>query len=300
VEEPLFPADGATLQEGRYVVRSVLGKRERAHLAHDTRVNRLVVIKHSPPDSMSDDAERAEANLLVQGEMQALASVSHPSVPAIVDSFTEDRYHFMVQVHVNGEDFQRKQKAQGGAGFPERQVLTWMSPVLGTLAYLADLHPQIIHRDIQPSNILVDSNNHVWVVDFGVASRKFRAGTPGAIQQIPSTAMGTPGYAPLEQFMARETTLTDLYALDATMHQLLTGRNPQCVEPLFQYPPISTLTRSVSNATIRVVEKAVQNDPAKRYQSAVAMQADVDQILKASGWRYRFTPLLRAKRSRDA
>ena len=53
--------------------------------------------------------------------------------------------------------------------------------------------------------------------------------------------MGTPGYAPREQFQGEETTLSDLYALGATMHQLLTGRNPQGVEPLFTYPPIRQL-----------------------------------------------------------
>src|SRR5258708_32537087 len=103
---------------------------------------------------MRGDAERAEANLLFQGEIQALASISHPSVPSIVDSFTEDRYHFMVQLHVDGEDLQRKLQAQGGAGFPERQVLLWTSPVLAVLAYLPVLHPQIIHSCIYPSNIL--------------------------------------------------------------------------------------------------------------------------------------------------
>ena len=62
-------------------------------------------------------------------------------------------------------------------------------------------------------------SGRVRVVDFGVASHKFRVGAHSAGTQAVSSAMGTPGYAPREQFLGQETTLSDLYALGATMHQ---------------------------------------------------------------------------------
>ncbi|MDB5059132.1 MAG: hypothetical protein JWO59_2604 [Chloroflexi bacterium] len=276
---PLAP--GITLGDGgRYVIDRALGKGGMGSifLAHDTRVNdKPVVIKQMLPNFTTED-ERIEAEESFKDEMKTLAAMSHPNIPNISDFFTQNNYHFIVQEYINGEDLQKKLDAGSSKGLPEKQVLGWVSQVLSVLAYLETLDPQVIHRDIKPANIVVDTNNRVRVVDFGVASHKFRVGTPQAGLKA-STAMGTPGYAPREQFEAKETPLCDIYALGATMHQLLTGRNPQGVEPLFVYPPIKQLNPNVSEATIRIVNKALQNNPSHRYQSAALMKKDVDALL---------------------
>ena len=210
-------------------------------LAHDTHVNnKPVVIKQMLPN-FSTPQERVEAQASFLQEMKTLAAMSHPNIPTISDFFTQNNYDFIVQEYISGEDLQKKLDAAGGRGLPEKQVLGWVSQVLSVLVYLESLDPQVIHRDIKPANIVVDTNNRVRVVDFGVASHKFRVGSPVSGVNKTSTAMGTPGYAPREQFEAKESTRSDLYALGATMHQLLTGRNPQGVEPLFSYPPIKQL-----------------------------------------------------------
>jgi ABC-type branched-subunit amino acid transport system substrate-binding protein len=141
----------------------------------------------------------------------------------------------------------------------------------------------VIHRDIKPGNIIVDANNRVRVVDFGIASHKFKPGSTRAVGQQISTALGTPGYAPQEQFTGQETPLSDLYALGATMHHLLTGRDPTKIQPLWQYPPVRVLNPKVSEATEDIVARALQNDPRKRYQSAAQMKRDVDRVLNPPG-----------------
>ena len=204
----------------------------------------------------------------------------HPNVPQITDFPTESGRFFIVQDYVDGEDLQKKIDALKGKPLAEHDVLRYASQVLSVLDYLEKCDPQVIHRDIKPANILVDSSGRVQVVDFGVASHRFRVGTPKAASASMSAAMGTPGYAPREQFTGNETPQSDLYALGATMHQLLTGRNPQGVEPLFTYPPIQKLNPLVSDATVQIVTKALQNDPAKRWQNAAAMKVAIDALLQ--------------------
>lgn len=276
---------GMSLQHGRYVIDKALGKGGMGSifLAHDTNLNnKPVVIKQMLPN-YTTEVERVEAEQSFQEEMKTLASLTHPNIPNITDFFTESGSHFIIQEFISGEDLQRKLDVARSGGLPEKHVLGWISQALSVLDYLEQQDPQIIHRDIKPANIVVDAGNRARVVDFGVASHKFRVGTPQAGMNRASTAMGTPGYAPREQFEGNETVLSDLYALGATMHQLLTGRNPQGVEPLFSYPPVRQINAQVSEAAARIVNKALQNDPANRYQSAKAMKADVDAILAPRG-----------------
>lgn len=277
---PLAP--GITLSAGRYVIEKALGKGGMGSifLARDTRLDdKQVVIKEMLHDFSSEE-ERLEAQEAFKGERKTLSALRHPNIPQITDFPTEGDRFFIVQDYVDGEDLQKKVDAAGGKGLPELQVLKWASQVLSVLDYLEHQDPQVVHRDIKPANILVDSAGRVKVVDFGVASHRFRVGSPGASKGTATTAMGTPGYAPREQFTGAETPLSDLYALGATMHQLLTGRNPQGVEPLFSYPPIRQLKPTVSEATARIVSRALQNDPKQRWPSAAAMKAAVDDVLQ--------------------
>ncbi len=280
---------GTVLQVGRYAVDQALGKggMGSVYLARDTHVNDKRVVIKEMANIYATEEERREAERDFQAEMATLASLSHPNIPQISDFFTESNRHFAVQEYVSGQDLQKTLEGvqapnQRPQGLPEKQVLGWTSQILGVLDYLEGQNPQVIHRDIKPANIIVDANNRVRVVDFGIASHKYRPGTQQAAAQL-STALGTPGYAPREQFGGQETTLSDLYALGATMHHLLTGRDPTKATPLFAYPPMRTLNSRVSEASERIVATAVQDDPAKRYQSAAEMKKAVDRVLNPPG-----------------
>jgi serine/threonine protein kinase len=281
-------APGVTLQGGRYVIERPLGKggMGRVYLARDTHVNnKRVAIKELAVPATATPDERKEAAAEFQAEMQTLAALSHPNIPAISDFFVEGNGRFIVQEYVAGQDLEHAiQSVQvPGApprGLPEQQVLGWSSQVLAALEYLEAQDPQVIHRDIKPANLIVDATGRLHVVDFGIAVKKFKPGTPRAVGQQPSSPpLGTQGYAPHEQFLGQETILSDIYALGATMHHLLTGRDPTKAQPLFSYPPVRSLTPRVSISTEYIVGRALQNDPRLRYQSAAAMKADVDRAL---------------------
>jgi len=285
---PLVP--GLTLAGGRYAIDRPLGKggMGAVFLARDTHVNDKPVVIKEMANVYATEEERREAEADFRAEMTTLASLSHPGITNITDFFTESNRHFAVQEYVPGQDLQ---KAIEGAqapnsppkGLPEKSVLSWASQTLAVLGYLEAQDPQVVHRDIKPANIVVDSNNRVRVVDFGIASHKFKPGTTRAVGAQLSTALGTPGYAPKEQFTGQETTLSDLYALGATMHHLLTGRDPTKIQPLWQYPPVRTLSPKVSAATEAIVAHAVQNDEKKRYPNAAAMKREVDRVLTPPG-----------------
>jgi phosphate transport system substrate-binding protein len=275
-------APGVTLSGGRYVIDKALGKGGMGSifLAHDTRLDDKTVVIKEMLQNFANDQERIEAEQAFVGERKTLAALKHPNIPQITDFPSESGRYFIVQDHVDGEDLQRKFDSAHGKGLPERQVLQWASQVLSVLDYLEKCDPQVVHRDIKPANILVDTSGRIQVVDFGVASHRFRVGSVKAAVGNVTAAMGTPGYAPREQFTGNETPQSDLYALGATLHQLLTGRNPQGVEPLFSYPPVRKLNPAVSEATEQIVAKALQNDPAKRWQHAAEMKAAIDALLQ--------------------
>ncbi len=285
---PLAP--GVTLQARRYVVDKPLGSggMGSVFLAHDTHVNGKPVVIKEMANVYATEAERREAEAGFQAEMATLAALSHPSIPGISDYFTESNRHFAVQEYVGGADLQKAIEAAQVPGEPphgllEKSVLSWASQALVALEYLETQNPQIIHRDVKPGNIIVDAANRVRLVDFGIASHKYRPGSTRAVGAQVSTALGTPGYAPKEQFTGQETSLSDLYALGATMHHLLTGRDPTKVQPLWQYPPVRTLNPKVSEAAERIVARATQADPARRYGSATEMKRAVDRVLTPPG-----------------
>ncbi len=208
-------------------------------------------------------------------EYATLAALNHPQVPSALDLFRESGEPVLVLACVDGEDLERKLASTDGTGQPERDVLGWASQVLGVLEYLEQQEPQVVHRDLQPSNILVDRLGRVTVLDFSVATHGARSAR--------SVSMGAPGYAPREQFMGEETTRSGLYALGVTMHHLLTGRNPYGEEPLFVYPPIATLNCRVSRATARLVARALENDPERRWQRAAELRAAVERAHRWNG-----------------
>jgi serine/threonine-protein kinase len=148
-------------------------------------------------------------------------------------------------------------------------VLAWAQEALDVLVYLHGRQPAVIHGDIKPSHLILDSAWRAHLI--GLAS----IGTPAARAQPP---IGTAGYAPPEQFDEAPGPAWDLYALAATMHHLLTGRDPRdFTSPgeLWIFPPPRWLNAGLSERTEGLIMRALEKDPHKRYADAVAMRDDV-------------------------
>src|SRR2546426_2983586 len=267
---------GARLQGGRYVVRKILGQggMGAALLANDFRLDsKPVVIKelisdNVDPTQLQDDVQNFKR------EVRTLSRIDHPLVPNVTDHFQEGSRYFMVQEYAEGENLEERIDRLNQP-MKEAEVLGHASEVLDVLDYLAQQTPPIIHRDIKPANIIIGAKDKkAHLVDFGIA----RADVARNAQRKQTSALGTPGYAPPEQYQGNADSRSDLYALAATLHYLLTNRDPSEYPP-FAFPPVRTLNPQLSPEIERVLTRALNIDINKRYQSAAAMKRDIDDIL---------------------
>ncbi len=267
---------GTTLQSGRYVIKQILGEggMGAALLATDKRLDgKLVVIKELTSDS-TDPLKYKEDERNFKQEVVTLAHLDHPLIPSVTDNFEEGSRYFMVQEYVEGENLEERMDRLKQP-MKEREVLVCASEVLDVLDYLSQQTPPIVHRDIKPANIIIGSKDRrAHLVDFGIA----RADVARNARRKQTSALGTPGYAPPEQYQGNADPRSDLYALGATMHHLLTNRDPRDYPP-FMYPPVRTLNPQLTPEVERVIARAVNNDIMQRYQSAAAMKHDVDDIM---------------------
>lgn len=269
-------AVGTPLQGGRYVIKSVLGQggMGAALLASDKRLyDKQVVIKELISDS-SDPQKRREDEENFKREVLTLANLDHPLIPGVTDNFDENSRFFMVQEYVEGEDLEDYMD-RTNAAMKERDVLVHAVEILDVLDYLSRQTPPIVHRDIKPANIIIGAKDkRAHLVDFGIA----RADVARNARRKQTTALGTPGYAPPEQYQGNADPRSDLYALGATLHHLLTNRDPRNFPP-FTFPPVRTLNPQLSPAVEQLLLRALHNDINQRYQSAAAMKHDVEEIL---------------------
>jgi serine/threonine protein kinase/ABC-type branched-subunit amino acid transport system substrate-binding protein len=268
---------GSRLQGGRYVVKKVLGQggMGAALLATDIRLDsKLVVIKEMLTDS-SDPTKLQDEVRNFKREVATLAHIDHPLIPNVTDHFQEGSRYFMVQEYVEGENLEERLNRLSQP-LKEREVLIYASQVLDILDYLSQQAQAIVHRDIKPANIIIGAKDkRAHLVDFGIA----RVDAVRNSQRKQTAALGTPGYAPPEQYQGNADPRSDLYALAATIHHLLTNRDPRN-HPPFTYPPVRTLNPQLTPEIERVLTRALMNDVKQRYQSASVMKHEIDTILR--------------------
>ncbi len=159
---------------------------------------------------------------LFEREGAALRTISHPGVPAYIDSFRieeEGKTRFViVQEYVDGKDL--RAELEGGLRLNDAGVREFLRQMVEILRYLHGLSPAVIHRDIKPSNIMQHADGRFLLVDFG-AVQAVQSDQVGG-----STVIGTSGYMPAEQLVGRASPASDLYALAATAVHLASGVGP--------------------------------------------------------------------------
>ena len=125
----------------------------------------------------------------------------------------------LVQEYIEGKTLQ--QLVEKGWRGTEAEILDMFWQLIHILAYLHTLHPPVIHRDINPKNILLSPLNEVFLVDFGAVQERIRTTFLGG-----STIVGTYGYVPFEQFSGYPVAASDYYAVGATLLYMFSHRHP--------------------------------------------------------------------------
>lgn len=216
-------------------------------------------------DTFSDPDERADGVKRFNAEAELLQSLNHPRIPNVYSHFTDEGRHYLTMDLVEGEDLE--QIVERAGPIPEEQVLKWAYQICDVLAYLHD--NGLVYRDMKPSNVMIEKDGNVKLIDFGIA-KHFQGTKRG-------TQIGTPGYAPPEQYQGIATPVSDVYALGATLHHLLTGRDPTREAP-FSFPPARDVNINVSRNTSDALEKALSTKAEDRYQTVVELRLKLRTI----------------------
>ena len=246
--------------------------------AKDRRLKRLVAIKVLPPEL----AFRAEIRTRFLREAETAAQLSHPNIVPIYSVDERDGIVYFVMALVEGENLAVRLHAHGALSPGEaRRILL---EVAHALAYAHERG--VVHRDIKPDNILLQSGDgRVLVTDFGIA----RAVTEGADSRLTATGMaiGTPAYMSPEQSTGDRQIdgRSDLYSLGVVGYQMLTGDPPfeapstpaLLVKHLSERPePIISRRRGVPPDLERAVMLLLEKDPDLRFPSAAALAAALE------------------------
>ena len=243
------PLEPGTVLQGRYAIERLLGGggMGMVYLARDQRLaNRPCAIKEMV-DHFIDQAQRIEANEYFAREADTLAQLKHQAIPAITDRFELANRHYLVMEYVEGRNLEEELAARGEP-LPEGLVIDIARQLCDVLAYLHGLEPPMIYRDMKPSNVMLNPNGRVVLVDFGIA-RLFKAARKG-------TMIGTLGFAPPEQYQGLVDPRSDIYSLGATLHYVLTGRDPEKFPP-FSFPPVRELRPAVSSNLAGAIDAAL-------------------------------------------
>ena len=265
---------------GRYRLESKLGSggMSTVYLALDETLQRKVAAKvlHREMSDQPDQLER------FRREARAVARISHPNVVAVIDAGNDvDGHPYIVFEYVEGETL--KQRIDRYGRLPLDEAAAYAIEVGRGLqaAHLAHM----VHRDVKPQNVLIDSEGRAKVTDFGIALSQEADGLTKT-----GRVLGTTDYVSPEQAMGKPVDdRSDIYSLGILLFEMLRGDVPFKAETLVgvamkhvndPMPDIQASRPGTSSALAAVIERATQKDPKKRYKDMGAMLADLEGALE--------------------
>src|SRR6266702_4312468 len=265
---------GTLLSAGRYKIEQSVaaGGMGAVYRAIDVRFDDEPCAVKEMLDDFQKDVDRTQAVEWFKREAKLLLKLNHSYIPRVRDSFVENDRHYLVMDFIEGRTLTELLEKEGNVpgfegahGVSEARARSWAQQLCNVLAYLHRQNPPIIFRDLKPSNIMVTDQDEIRLIDFGIA-RTFQS-------QRQSTIIMTIGYAPPEQLHGMPEPRSDLYALGATLHRLLTHHDAANNKPgIFSFPPVRTLRPDISPAFEQVLVKALAPAIEHRWSSAAEME----------------------------
>lgn len=252
--------------------------------AVDTKLNRSVALKVLPP-SLAGDAERL---LRFQREAQAVAALNHPNVVTLYSVEEYEGTHFLTMELVEGTTLLSCIRP---GGLPLAELLRLFIPLVEAIA-AAHAHG-VVHRDLKPANVMVTADGRLKVLDFGLA--KLRPEAPEETQAMtampltqPAQIFGTPHYMSPEQIEGRPVDhRTDVFSIGVMLYELASGRRPfaggsasAVMSSVLRdtAPPLIEIRRDLPDELDRIVRRCLQKEPSRRYQQALDLQIDLEEL----------------------
>ncbi|SHN15619.1 Stk1 family PASTA domain-containing Ser/Thr kinase [Gracilibacillus kekensis] len=272
--------EGKVLNE-RYEIIKLIGGGGMAnvYLGNDSILERQVAIKVLRLEYANDD----EFITRFHREAQAATSLSHPNIVNIYDVGDEEQIYYMVMEYVDGMTL--KQYIQLHAPIEVEEVMDIMTQITSAIAHAHD--NELIHRDIKPQNILIDSYGQIKVTDFGIAV----ALSATALTQT-NSVLGSVHYLSPEQARGgKANRKSDIYSLGIVLFEMLTGNLPfsgqSAVSIALKHlqsetPSVKEFNPRIPQSVENIVLKSTTKDPFHRYQSVYEMEDDLTHALDPS------------------
>lgn len=217
--------DAGTILSDRYLVEYVLGQggMGAVYFARDQQLNNLPVAVKEMRVQSGDQHLQRQAIEQFRQEAQFLSVLDHPNLVKVFDFFIQNGRYYLVMGYVKGRTLRELLRTQTEF-FPLKLLLEWTVQLVDVLHYLHSQNPPILFRDVKPSNIIVDAENRLRLIDFGIA----RCLHPDEATATFLQGMGSADYCPLEQYQGVGGTdqRSDIYSLGATLYHLLTLKVP--------------------------------------------------------------------------
>ena len=295
-----MPLPLGTILDGKFKIVQVLGEggmgtvykvEQVGKPGYFRAVKELLISPNTAADERKSAIERFDK------EIDLLFNLKHPRVPSLILSFQERGNYYFVMEFVPGRSLE-KILEDSKAPLDEDQVITWMMQVCEALSYIHSRTPPIILRDLKPGNVMVTPDGNVQLIDFGIA-RKFDPNKRTNTENLGTISYASPEHlgsitAPGQKRSAQNPgklvqtdARSDIYSLGATMYHLLTNQEPDPIQTpttgsiLAKNPRLRAV--QIGNRVVcpveQVIIKAMQQDPAKRFQSADAMRVALRQCL---------------------
>lgn len=240
---------------GRYKTLKMLGQGGffKTYLVMDERSNKQWAMKVCDKNHKSYSPALRE---MILQEPHMMMKLAHPAIPRVMDIFEDETSICIVREFVEGQTLDVLVKNNGT--IKQEVVIDWAKQLCDALGYLHKQKPSYIYRDMKPANVILCPDGNVKMIDFGIA-----------MVYDPSkqddTIIGTRGYAAPEQFVGKSDCRTDIFALGMTMHQLLTGVDPN--KPPYETKPIREINPQLSARLEAIVARCIEPNADARFQT---------------------------------
>jgi eukaryotic-like serine/threonine-protein kinase len=281
---------GKTVAAYRVLRRLGKGGMGEVFLAQDTRLGRNVALKFLSPEFVGDNWAKRQ---LIK-EAQAVAMLDHPNICPVYGIEEHEGHSFIVMQYVEGETLADMIRTQA---LSADRVLPLARQIVGALA---EAHASgIIHRDIKPRNMMVTNGGQMKVLDFGLAktiqAKKNNENAPDSISHLAQTGLlvGTVAYMSPEQLRGEKLDYrSDIFGLGTVLYEMASGGNPfardtnaETISAILTSSPPSLRQNGsqVGRDFERVVQKCLEKDRNRRYQSASELLIEWENVARNTG-----------------